>query len=117
MMKVLFGSQTPRSICSGKPNATVPPPDTGGGTVAFGFPEHIDRGVWLPNKTFMIEFLTISNRIYAIQYSSNLARWRDAQPAVVGNGTRIQWIDNGQPKTETPPISQASRFYRVVLLP
>jgi hypothetical protein len=98
-------------------HAQLVPPDTGGATVAFGFLQHIERGLWLPNQTFLVEFLTISNRIYSIQYGSNLTKWRDAQPAVVGNGTRIQWIDNGQPKTEISPSSQSARFYRVVLLP
>jgi hypothetical protein len=71
----------------------------------------------LPNQTFLVEFLTISNRLYSVQYSSNLTTWKDAQPAITGNGTRIQWIDNGQPKTETPPSTTSARFYRVILLP
>jgi hypothetical protein len=98
-------------------HAQLVPVNPGAGTVAFGFPEHIDRGLWLPNKTFLVEFLTISNRVYFIEYSSNLVNWKDANPAVVGNGTRLQWIDNGQPKTESSPASWAARFYRIVLLP
>jgi hypothetical protein len=69
------------------------------------------------NSTFLVEFLTISNRLYSIQYSSNLRSWKDAQPAVTGNGTRIQWIDNGEPKTESTPAATPARFYRVILLP
>ncbi len=98
-------------------HAQLVPVQEGGGAVAFGFQQHIDRGIWLPNQTFLVEFLTISNRIYSIQYSSNLTSWRDAQPPVTGNGTRIQWIDSGEPKTESMPSSQKARFYRVILLP
>jgi uncharacterized protein YegL len=98
-------------------HAQLVPVNNAIGGLTVGFPQHIDRGLWLPNKTYLVEFLTISNRIYSVQYSSDLTTWRDAQPAIVGNGTRIQWIDNGQPKTETLPAAQTSRFYRVVLLP
>jgi hypothetical protein len=92
-------------------------PAQGGGSTAFGAQQHIDRGLMLVNSTFLVEFLTISNRLYSIQYSSNLRSWKDAQPAVTGNGTRIQWIDNGEPKTESTPAATPARFYRVILLP
>jgi hypothetical protein len=92
-------------------------PSQGGGSAAFGSQQHIDRGIMLPDHTFLVEFLTVSNRLYSIQYSSDLRTWKDAQPAVAGNGTRIQWIDNGQPKTETAPSATAVRFYRIILLP
>jgi hypothetical protein len=97
--------------------ADLVPPPQGGGTAAAGTQQHIDRGIMLPNKTFLVEFLTVSNRIYSVQYSSDLVNWKDAQPAIVGNGTRIQWIDNGEPKTESAPSVTPARFYRVVLLP
>jgi hypothetical protein len=84
---------------------------------AIGLGQHIDRGLVLPDKTFLVEFSTISNRVYYIQYTSNLTDWKTAQPAIVGNGTRIQWIDNGQPKTESSPASVDRRFYRLIVLP
>ena len=84
---------------------------------ASGSSEHIERGVLLPDKTFLLEFLSISNRVYSIQYSSDLRNWKTAQPPIIGNGTHIQWIDNGQPKTESSPASQTMRFYRLLLLP
>jgi hypothetical protein len=90
----------------------------GGGSVAVaGIGQHIDRGLRLADGSFLVEFLTVSNRLYYIQYSSDLTTWKTAQPAVVGNGTRIQWLDNGEPKTDSAPSTQAARFYRVVLLP
>jgi hypothetical protein len=98
-------------------HATLVVPDQGGGAAATGIGQHIDRGVMLNNGTFLVEFLTMSNRLYYVQYSSDLMNWKTAQPAIVGTGTRIQWIDNGQPKTESAPSTQPVRFYRVILLP
>ncbi len=71
----------------------------------------------LPDKTFLIEFASVSNRLYAIAYSKDLVNWETAQPAIAGNGTFIQWIDNGQPKTESSPATEPKRFYRLLLLP
>jgi len=96
--------------------ALVPPP-TGGGPAVFGAGQHITRGIRLANGNFMVEFVTLTNRIYYIEYSADSRTWTPAQPAVTGNGTSIQWIDNGQPKTDSAPSTQSSRFYRVILLP
>jgi len=93
------------------------PPASGGGAAFAGEMQHIDRGVMLPNQTFLVEFTTVSNRIYYVQYSSDLKQWKTAQPAITGNGTRIQWIDNGEPKTESAPSTQPIRLYRVIALP
>jgi hypothetical protein len=71
----------------------------------------------LANRTFLLEFLSLSNRVYQVQYSSNLVHWRAARPHLQGNGNWLQWIDNGQPKTDSLPATQASRFYRVILRP
>ena len=57
----------------------------------------------LPDKTFLVEFASITNRVYYLQYSSDLRTWKTAQPGITGDGTWIQWIDNGQPKTESAP--------------
>jgi hypothetical protein len=101
------------------PNPTlVPqlvPPSTRASAVGVG--QHINRGAMLPDKTFLIEFASISNRLYAIQYSKDLVNWETAQPALTGNGTYVQWIDNGQPKTESSPAITPVRFYRLLLLP
>jgi hypothetical protein len=71
----------------------------------------------LPSRVFLVEFLTVSNRLYSVQYSADVQNWRDAQPSVRGNGTRIQWIDDGEPKTISDPDAVPARFYRVLLLP
>ena len=71
----------------------------------------------MPDNTFMVEFASTANRVYYVQYSSDLRTWKTAQPGITGNGSWIQWIDNGQPKTESAPATTVKRFYRVILLP
>jgi hypothetical protein len=62
----------------------------------------------------------MTNRHYFIQYADTPADLMDsatvqtAFPSVTGTGSRVQWIDNGPPKTASPPTN-GSRFYRVLL--
>jgi len=71
----------------------------------------------LADGSFLLEFSTLSNRVYAIQYSRDLANWLTVLPKLEGNGSRLQWIDYGPPKTERPPGEETNRYYRVHLLP
>lgn len=74
----------------------------------------VDR-VLFTNRVFLVEFLTVSNRTHYIQYSGDASstNWTTSFPGVVGTGSRVQWIDNGPPRTATPPTN-GTRFYRVV---
>jgi uncharacterized repeat protein (TIGR01451 family) len=82
-----------------------------------GMFQRINRGRFLANRTFFVEFATQSNRVYAIQYSDDLQLWKNAQPVIQGDGNWVQWIDNGLPKTERPPAQAPVRFYRLMQLP
>lgn len=83
-----------------------------------GTAQDVDRFFFLPGGSFLVEFETVTSRIYYVQYSSSAAGpWKTAQPFIVGNGTQVQWIDSGPPKTESPPAGAASRFYRVLWQP
>lgn len=85
--------------------------------LAVGDFHRVNRGLLLGNHNFMVEFLSASNRVYSVQYSADLLEWKAAHPAIVGDGNWIQWIDNGEPKTDSPPAAASSRFYRLILLP
>jgi len=87
------------------------------GVSASGIPQHINRGLMLADGTFLVEFASLANRVYYVQYSRDLDTWKASVPALTGSGTWIQWIDNGQPKTDGSPASQSNRLYRVLLLP
>jgi hypothetical protein len=60
------------------------------------------------------EFKTVAAQTYAIQYSSDLITWKQAQGLVTGTGTALIWVDAGPPDTEA---STGSRYYRVVQVP
>lgn len=76
-----------------------------------------DRSAELSNGRFMIEFTAVPGRRYAVQYSTDMTTWKTAQPVITAAGTRIQWFDDGPPKTESKPTSVGVRFYQVVQLP
>ena len=83
-----------------------------------GQAQRINRTVQFPlNKTFLLEFSSLLNRSYAIQYTSDLITWKTVVPTIIGTGSNVQWIDNGAPKTESAPATTDKRFYRVILLP
>ncbi len=68
---------------------------------------------------FLIEFQSIPGRSYTILYANDMSFTNAlaAQPAIVAPADRVQWIDNGPPKTISTPANAGSRFYRVLLNP
>ena len=76
----------------------------------------IDRNVQLESGRFLIEFSATPGSRYAVQYSSDMTDWKTANPTLTAPANRVQWYDDGPPKTESKPTS-GSRFYRVIQLP
>ena len=63
----------------------------------------------LTNGNVLLEFNSTAGQSYYIQYSSDLATaWSTALPKIAGTGNRIQWLDNGPPKTEAHPSTIAT---------
>jgi hypothetical protein len=77
----------------------------------------IDRFVKMPDGRFLVEFTSTPGRTYAVQYSINMSTWKTADPTITAPANRVQWYDDGPPKTDSKPISTATRFYRVIKLP
>jgi hypothetical protein len=74
-----------------------------------------------PTGAFLVDFETQAGRPYFVQYADSVEAFsagsagiRTAQPAVLGTGSRVQWIDEGPPKTDSVPAAGA-RFYRIIL--
>ena len=82
-----------------------------------GVQQTVDRGFALADGTFMLEFATEDGRAYVVEFSSDLSEWNSATPVLVGNGGKRQWIDSGQPKTDSLPGNEPMRFYRLIMLP
>lgn len=80
---------------------------------------NITKKAITPSGGFLIEFQSIPNRTYTIFYSSELTFSNAfmAQPSITAPADRVQWIDDGPPKTIRHPSSDPTRYYRVLLNP
>jgi hypothetical protein len=77
----------------------------------------IERISGFPDGSVMLEFQSLIDRTYSIQYSSNLVDWQISMPLVSGSGLLVQWVDSGPPKTSSLPGLVLTRFYRLRLEP
>ena len=77
--------------------------------------------VQVSNGILYVQLIPTTNAVtaasYMVQYSSDMTNWKTAVKSIVAAGTAVQWMDDGPPKTDTPPSQAGSRFYRVFLLP
>jgi hypothetical protein len=93
---------------------TAATPSVGGGVL-------IDRSFVDQRLTgeprYVLEFTTIPGRIYTVIYSDDMNTWKAATPSITATANRTQWYDDGPPKTDSKPISNGSRYYRVILAP
>jgi hypothetical protein len=69
------------------------------------------------NGLFLVEFPTDLGKVYYVQYADTIEGLQTnaltATPPVNGTGSRVQWLDTGPPRTQSPPESGA-RYYRVL---
>jgi hypothetical protein len=70
---------------------------------------------------FYIQFQTRADKAYVIQYSDELpgagaGSWTSSPVQVRGNGSLMQWMDDGPPSTRALPFTDSLRVYRVVEL-
>ncbi|MGZ8939877.1 MAG: hypothetical protein ACXW32_11760, partial [Limisphaerales bacterium] len=75
----------------------------------------IDRNVQLASGRFLIEFSATPGRTYAVQYSSDMATWKTVASTITAPANKVQWLDDGPPKTESKPTA-GNRFYQVIEL-
>jgi uncharacterized repeat protein (TIGR01451 family) len=74
-------------------------------------------------ERFVIEWTSVPGTTYTVIYSdlSPDGPWFVATPSVTANANRVQWYDDGPPKTISVPFpgtnSVTSRFYRVITNP
>ena len=76
----------------------------------------ITRTVILPSGSVLIEFPSQPGATYSILYSSDAGFSNSlvAQPSITAPADRVQWLDQGPPKTISAPASTTMRFYRVL---
>jgi uncharacterized repeat protein (TIGR01451 family) len=75
----------------------------------------ISRCTLVP-QGLLIEFQSVPGRAYLILYSDNASFTNAlmAQPTIVAPADRVQWIDDGPPKTISRLADCTNRFYKVV---
>jgi hypothetical protein len=71
----------------------------------------------LADGRFLLDFSATPGRRYAVQYTSDMVTWKTATPVITAPANRVQWYDDGPPKTESRPDSEGTRIYRVMQLP
>jgi len=95
----------------------VSPPDL---TPASGLtPTNILLMVRLPSGGILLEFPSLTNRTYTVEYTTNLlsTNWLAAQPLTTTPANFTYWIDYGPPETVNHPTNTPVRFYRAFLNP
>jgi len=80
-------------------------------------PTNILVMVRLPSGGVALEFPSLTNRTFVVEYSSNLVSWMAAQPISVTPANETLWIDYGPPATLSHPTNTPTRFYRAFLGP
>jgi hypothetical protein len=94
----------------------------GGDITILNFPPPIlSKGIsepisiWSSSASgFGLAFQTEAGSEYVIQYADNLIDWLDAGNPIEGTSNFVRWVDNGPPKTRTPPSLLPKRFYRII---
>ncbi|MCW1886913.1 PQQ-binding-like beta-propeller repeat protein [Luteolibacter flavescens] len=77
----------------------------------------VDRCVKMADDSLLIEFTSTPGTQYEVQYSDDMRNWKVSPVKVRAAGNRVQWIDRGPPRTDSPPAENNSRYYRVRELP
>ena len=92
----------------------LPVPETEPASATTGIP--VTRNQRLSNGDHLIEIAAIPGAVYAVEYSHDMTVWTRVVPSITAPANRLQWIDNGPPKTESHPTTVSSRYYRFVLI-
>jgi uncharacterized repeat protein (TIGR01451 family) len=98
--------------------ATLP---TGAGTNAGAgvLTDRVFMDLRSAEPRFVIEWTSVPGTTYTIIYSDvgPSGPWLVATPTVTAANNRVQWYDDGPPKTASKPASVSSRYYRVIANP
>jgi hypothetical protein len=92
----------------------LPVSETQPASATTGIP--VTRNQRLSNGDHLIEIASIPGAVYAVEYSHDMTAWTRVLSSVSAPANRLQWIDNGPPKTASHPTTVSSRYYRFVLI-
>ena len=92
----------------------LPVPETEPVSASGGIP--VTRNQIISNSDYLIEIASTPGAVYAVEYSHDMTTWTRVVPSVTAPANRLQWIDNGPPKTASHPSTVPARYYRFVLI-
>lgn len=72
------------------------------------------RVVQVTSNGALLEFASRTGTSYSVEYTDDFTAWKGSQPLIQGTGAKIQFLDNGFPKTAAFPGRK--RFYRITTL-
>lgn len=75
------------------------------------------KNVTLQGPTVLLDFNTVTNGGYHVRYSDDLVNWNISIPAIRGTGSKMQWVDDGPPKTLSRPGETPVRVYHMIQFP
>lgn len=99
---------TPSPVVTVRNEAPTPQPDP------TGTPLAITRVLNLGSRGFLIEWNSKPGSTYFVQYTDSTGKFVTVESPLIANANRVQWIDNGPPKTATHPSQASSRIYRII---
>jgi hypothetical protein len=67
----------------------------------------------MANHSVLVQFSTIANRSYQVQYTDEGALWRLSPASFKAGANIVNWIDYGPPATLTVPAIPVARKYRI----
>jgi hypothetical protein len=77
----------------------------------------VDACQYMADGTFQISFFASTGYNYYIQYCSSLGSiWKTSPQVIAGAGTQVHWTDSGPLSTDSLPSTQATRFYRIMVV-
>ena len=82
--------------------------------VADGERFAVERVTMLTDGSTLLEWSSLPDRTYIVEYSEDGSPWIAVQPAIRASANRVQWIDRGLPGTASHPADSGTRLYRVV---
>lgn len=71
------------------------------------------RCTFLEDGSLLLEFSSSPGKRHEIHYSDDGEDWKISPVPIHSASNRVQWIDRGPPRTDSPPSDKSSRFYRV----
>lgn len=76
----------------------------------------VEKIIPLADGSILLEWESVPGKRYQVEYSGSGTEWITSTGVVTASSNRLQWIDQGPPKTLTHPSQSGTRLYRVVEL-